>query len=58
MISTAHGPLLEALTEQIGLNEQGVGNFATALHWSLADVPTSAGALAQLPLARSAAEFG
>ena len=33
-------------------------DFQTSLYWSLRDVPTSAGALALLPTARSAEEFG
>ncbi len=61
--STAHGPLLEALTDQLGLSTadmpQGDGEgYATALHWALADVPSAAGALAELPLATSAEAFG
>ena len=55
---TNHGPLLETLSAQLGLSQAGATEFATSLHWSLADVPTSAGALAELPLATSAAEFG
>jgi penicillin amidase len=56
--STTHGPLLESLTVQLGLAEATHSDYATALNWSLAHVPTSAGALAQLPLATSAEEFG
>jgi len=55
---TGHGPILEHLTDQLGLSEHGLEGFRTALHWSLADIPTSAGALARLPLARSAEQFG
>lgn len=55
---TPHGPLLEPLLEQLGTNTLPVGPWQTALRWSLTDVPTSAGALAQLPLATSAEEFG
>ena len=57
VVRTPHGPLLESLTAQLGLSEPP-GEHATALHWSLADIATSAGALARLPLATSAAEFG
>ena len=55
---TRHGLLLESLTDALGLSEHGQRAYATALHWSLAQVPTSAGALAQLPLATTAQEFG
>ena len=58
ILSTPHGPLLGPLTNQLGLSTQDASQFGAALYWSLADVPTSAGALAQLPLATSAAEFG
>ncbi|MEM8768579.1 MAG: penicillin acylase family protein, partial [Pseudomonadota bacterium] len=63
ILSTSHGPLLEALTDQLGLSEsdmprEDVEAYATALHWSLADVASSAGALAELPLAKSAEAFG
>ena len=56
--STPHGPLLEPLTRQLGLSTADATEFQTALHWSLTNIPTSAGALARLPLARSAEEFG
>ena len=53
-----HGPLLEPLAQQLGLNATASAGYATALHWSLDEIPTSAGALARLPLARTAEEFG
>ena len=55
---TEHGPLLEPLLSQLDLNTLPLTHYQTALHWSLTDIPTSAGALAQLPLARDAEEFG
>ncbi len=56
---TKHGPLLEPLCEQLGIaSTKAEGDYATALYWSLDSVPTSAGALARLPLAKSASEFG
>ena len=63
VLSTPHGPLLESLTDQLGLSNEDMASgdsesYATALHWALTDVPTSAGALAELPLATSAEEFG
>jgi penicillin amidase len=53
-----HGPLIEPLAQQLGLMTGTQAGYATALHWSLDQVPTSAGALARLPLARTAEEFG
>ncbi|NKB97079.1 MAG: hypothetical protein GKR90_01070 [Pseudomonadales bacterium] len=56
---TNHGPLLEPLCEQLGIPVSTPGqDYASALSWSLDNVPTSAGALARLPLAKNAAEFG
>jgi penicillin amidase len=55
---TGHGPILESVTQALGLSEGVADGYGTALRWSLADVPTSAGALAQLPLAKTSAEFG
>ena len=55
---TTHGVLLESLLQELGMGERGDREIQTALHWSLEAVPTSAGALAQLPLAKSASEFG
>ncbi|MDP6377392.1 MAG: penicillin acylase family protein [Pseudomonadales bacterium] len=55
---THHGPLLEPLTSQLSMSEATQKQFATSLFWSLTDIPVSAGALARLPLATSAAEFG
>ena len=56
--STPHGPLLEGLTDQLGLTEKTERVYQSALLWSLAPIPTSAGALSRLPLARSSEEFG
>ena len=54
---TRHGPLLESLMNGLGRGRSR-GNLQTALRWALADVPTSAGALASLPLAKNTKEFG
>jgi len=53
-----HGPLLEPLCRSLGIDVPAPTEYAAALHWSLADIPTSAGALARLPLAKDAEEFG
>ena len=55
---TRHGPLLESLTDELGLTDGAAGQHQFALHWSLADVPSSAGALSRLPLAKDAETFG
>ena len=59
---TSHGVLLESLQQQLGMSEArsqpGAEEVQTALHWTLEDVPTSAGALARLPLAKTTEEFG
>lgn len=56
--STRHGPLLEPLSVQLGLMGSHAGKYQTSVRWALADLPTSAGALARLPLAKNAEEFG
>ena len=56
--STQHGVLLEPLMQELGRVDKAPTDFQTSLYWSLRDVPTSAGALALLPTARSADEFG
>ena len=54
---TRHGPLLESLMNGLGRGRSR-GSQQTALRWALADAPTSAGALARLPLAKTTEEFG
>ncbi len=56
--TTQHGVLLEPLMQELGRIDTLPTDFQTSLYWSLRDVPTSAGALALLPTARSAEEFG
>ena len=56
--TTDHGVLLEPLMQQLGMLESIPADYQTSLYWSLHNVPTSAGALALLPTARSAEEFG
>jgi len=57
---TSNGVLLEPLLHSLGLSAEPPpsAQWQTALHWSLDQVPTSAGALAQLPLAKTARQFG
>ena len=58
IVRSSRGPLLERLATALEMPAEHAKGFETALHWSLADVPTAAGALARLPLATSAEEFG
>lgn len=58
IVQTSHGVLLESLQESLGMRERAAPDVQTALYWSFDQVPTSAGALARLPLAKSAEEFG
>ncbi len=55
---TDHGVLLEPFLEEMGMSKGIESKYQTSLYWSLMDKPTSAGALALLPTARSAHEFG
>ena len=54
VVSSPHGPLLEPLTHEMGMRGAPDGSFRTAVRWPLAHNPTSAGALARLPLATTA----
>ena len=57
--TTHHGVLLEPLMQQLGMSNIVEPNLnQTSLYWSLRDVPTSAGALALLPMAKTTSEFG
>jgi len=58
VVQTSHGVLLESLQESLGMRDTPVSDVQTALYWAFDQVPTSAGALARLPLAKSAEEFG
>ena len=53
-----HGPLLESIGQALGLATTPGSGWRTALRWALADIPTSAGALARLPLAKCVRDFG
>ena len=55
---THHGTLIERLCDQLGIEAAQPSGHETALYWSFADTPTSAGALARLPLASNSEEFG
>lgn len=55
---THHGVLLEPLMKELGMSNIKSEQYQTSLYWSLQNVSTSAGALALLPTATSAKEFG
>ena len=55
---THHGVLLEPFMNEFGMSGSQNNQYQTSLYWSLQNVPTSAGALALLPTAKSAKEFG
>ncbi|HIL98878.1 MAG TPA: penicillin acylase family protein, partial [Pseudomonadales bacterium] len=55
---SGHGPILESLTDALGITKSIERSSVTALDWVMRDKPTSAGALALLPLARNSEEFG
>ena len=57
VVASPHGPLLETLTEQLGMRDAPPGRYQTALRWALGHNATSAGTLARLPLARTTDEF-
>ena len=43
--------------QELGISEMTNSAYQTSLYWSLQDVPTSAGTLSRLPLAKSVEEF-
>ena len=55
---SSHGPILESLTDALGITESRSREYWTSLSWVMRDIPTSAGALAGLPLAATSEEFG
>ena len=44
--------------QELGMSDTRASSNQTSLYWSLRDVPSSAGALALLPTAKTASEFG
>jgi len=52
------GPLLESISDSLGLTEPRQRDYHTALNWVMRDIPTSAGTLATMPLATNAKQFG
>ena len=55
---TDHGVLLEPFMKEMQMSDTTGEKYQTSLYWSLMNQPTSAGALALLPTAKSASEFG
>ncbi len=52
------GPILESLSDELGLSTPKERQYTTSLNWVMKDIPTSAGALALMPLAENCKEFG
>jgi penicillin amidase len=58
---SAHGPILESLTNALGFSDttgENKGESFTALDWAMRDQPTSAGILALMPLAKNSTQLG
>jgi penicillin amidase len=55
---TNHGPVLESLTDALGITDITDRNYLTSLDWVMRDIPTSAGTLALMPLAKNTRELG
>ena len=53
-----HGPILESISDAVGITEPRDRTYITALYWAMRDLPTSSGVLAQMPLAKSSQELG
>ncbi len=56
--TSAHGPLLETLTDWLGWSTPRTDRWRTAVHWSMTGLASSGGVLARLPLAQDADAFG
>ncbi|MFT5693325.1 MAG: penicillin amidase [Oceanicoccus sp.] len=52
------GPILESLSDGLGLSTPKDRQYTTSLNWVMKDIPTSAGTLALMPLAENSKEFG
>jgi len=55
---SAHGPILESITDALGLTDSSKNKSVTSLDWVMRDQPTSAGILALMPLAKTCTELG
>ena len=58
ILESRHGPILESLSDALGITTPSDRLSVTSLDWVMRDKPTSAGALALLPLAKTSEEFG
>ena len=58
IVSSHHGPVLESLMAAVGRSGEPTGDYRTTVRWELGHHASSGGALARLPLANNAAEFG
>lgn len=55
---SAHGPVLESIAATLGITDPSQSNSTTSLDWVMRDLPTSAGVLALMPLAKNCKELG
>ena len=55
---SGHGPILESITDGLNITVPNQQKSNTALDWVMRDIPTSAGILALMPLAKNCEELG
>jgi penicillin amidase len=55
---SAHGPILESITDALGITDSEKSKSTTSLDWVMRDLPSSAGVLALMPLAKNCKELG
>ena len=58
VLESKNGPILESITDNLGITAASERTHVTALDWVMRDRPTSAGILALMPLAKTSAELG
>jgi len=58
VMESKRGPILESITDNLGITVPATRHHVTALDWAMRDQPTSAGILALMPLAKTSAELG
>lgn len=58
VMESRRGPILESITDNLGISQAVTRKHVTALDWVMRDLPTSAGILALMPLAKTSTELG